>query len=88
MICIQVLGNDTAVAVAGSQGNLELNTTRPVVIRNFLHSARIAFAHPISGKRMEFRAPLPAQLVNYLHELGRAVKISVSTIDAAVKEFL
>jgi 23S rRNA pseudouridine1911/1915/1917 synthase len=60
----------------------------PSLERNFLHSARIAFAHPLSGKRMEFRAPLPLQLVNYLHELGRAVKISASTIDAAVKEFL
>jgi 23S rRNA pseudouridine1911/1915/1917 synthase len=60
----------------------------PPLERNFLHSARIAFAHPQSGNRMEFRAPLPAQLVSYLHELGRAVKISASTIDAAVKEFL
>jgi fumarate hydratase class II len=41
MICIQVMGNDTAVALAGSQGNFELNTMRPVVIHNFLHSARI-----------------------------------------------
>jgi len=41
MICIQVIGNDTAVAFAGSQGNFELNTMRPIVIGNFLHSARI-----------------------------------------------
>lgn len=41
MIAIQVMGNDTAVAFAGSQGNLELNTMRPLIIRNFLHSARI-----------------------------------------------
>ncbi|MDG6093765.1 class II fumarate hydratase [Acetobacter sp. AN02] len=41
MISIQVIGNDTAVAFAGSQGNFELNTMRPVIIRNFLHSARI-----------------------------------------------
>jgi 23S rRNA pseudouridine1911/1915/1917 synthase len=60
----------------------------PPLERNFLHSARIAFEHPLSGKRMEFRAPLPAQLVNYLHELGRAVKTSASVVDAAVKEFL
>jgi 23S rRNA pseudouridine1911/1915/1917 synthase len=60
----------------------------PPLERNFLHSARIAFAHPQSGNRMEFRAPLPAQLVNYLHELGRAVKTSASIIDAALKEFL
>ncbi|MFE4333827.1 class II fumarate hydratase [Streptomyces sp. NPDC056831] len=41
MIAIQVLGNDSAVAFAGSQGNFELNAMRPVIIKNFLHSARI-----------------------------------------------
>jgi fumarate hydratase class II len=41
MVCIQVLGDDSAVAFAGSQGNLELNAMRPIVINNFLHSARI-----------------------------------------------
>ena len=41
MICIQVIGNDTAVAFAGSQGNFELNAMRPIIINNFLHSARI-----------------------------------------------
>ncbi len=38
MVCIQVMGNDTAVAVAGSRGNLELNVCKPVIIRNVLHS--------------------------------------------------
>ena len=41
MICIQVIGEDTAVAFAGSQGNFELNTMRPIIINNVLHSARI-----------------------------------------------
>ncbi|WP_027687777.1 class II fumarate hydratase [Rhizobium leguminosarum] len=41
MISIQVLGNDSAVAFAGSQGNFELNAMRPIIINNFLHSARI-----------------------------------------------
>jgi fumarate hydratase class II len=41
MVCIQVIGDDTAVAFAGSQGNFELNAMRPIVINNFLHSARI-----------------------------------------------
>jgi fumarate hydratase, class II len=41
MISIQVIGNDTAVALAGSQGNFQLNVMRPVIINNFLHSARI-----------------------------------------------
>jgi len=41
MIAIQVIGNDTAVAFAGSQGNFELNVMRPVIINNVLHSIRI-----------------------------------------------
>jgi len=38
MVCIQVMGNDTAIAVAGSRGNHELNVCKPVIIHNFLHS--------------------------------------------------
>lgn len=41
MVCCQVMGNDVAVTVAGSQGNFELNVFKPVIARNFLHSARI-----------------------------------------------
>jgi fumarate hydratase class II len=41
MVACQVFGNDTAITVAGSQGNFELNVFRPVMIRNFLHSARL-----------------------------------------------
>jgi fumarate hydratase, class II len=41
MICIQVLGEDAAVAIAGSQGNFELNAMRPIIINGFLHAARI-----------------------------------------------
>jgi fumarate hydratase class II len=39
MVCAQVLGNDTTIAFAAAQGNLQLNTMRPVIIANFLHSA-------------------------------------------------
>jgi fumarate hydratase class II len=41
MIVAQVFGNDTAIKVAGSQGNFELNVFKPVMIRNLLHSARL-----------------------------------------------
>ena len=41
MIAIQVLGDDAAVAFAGSQGNFELNAMRPIIINNVLHSATI-----------------------------------------------
>jgi fumarate hydratase, class II len=41
MVACQVFGNDTAITVAGSQGNFELNVFRPMMIRNFLHSTRL-----------------------------------------------
>ena len=41
MVAAQVLGNDVAVNVGGSMGNFELNVFKPLMIRNFLHSARL-----------------------------------------------
>ena len=59
MICIQVIGEDTAVAFAGSQGNFELNTMRPIIINNVLYCARILAdgaekfrLHSVEGTRL------------------------------------
>jgi fumarate hydratase, class II len=41
MVAVQVHGNHTAIAFAGSQGNFELNVFKPVMIYNFMHSARL-----------------------------------------------
>jgi len=41
MVCVQVIGNDAAIALAGSMGNFELNACRPVLARNALHSVRL-----------------------------------------------
>ncbi len=41
MVCIEVMGNDTAVAIAGSQGNFELNVFKPLIIWNVLRSIRL-----------------------------------------------
>jgi fumarate hydratase, class II len=41
MVCVQVMGNDTAISIANSQGNFELNVFKPVLIYNLLHSLRI-----------------------------------------------
>ena len=38
MVAIQVFGNDAAIAMAGSRGNLELNVCKPVIIHNFCNS--------------------------------------------------
>ncbi|KAG0644842.1 L-Aspartase-like protein [Tuber brumale] len=38
MVCAQVIGNNTTITVAGSQGQFELNVFKPVLIKNLLHS--------------------------------------------------
>jgi len=40
-VCLAVIGHDTAVAMAGAEGNFELNAFRPLVIDEFLRSARL-----------------------------------------------
>jgi fumarate hydratase, class II len=41
MVCCQVFGNDVAINLGGASGNFELNVFRPLVIRNFMHSATL-----------------------------------------------
>lgn len=41
MVVCQVMGNDAAIGFAASQGNFELNVFKPVIIYNFLQSARL-----------------------------------------------
>jgi len=52
MVCIQVLSEDTAIVFAGSQGNVELNAMRPVIINDngsTLRDTALASGY-ISGK--------------------------------------
>jgi fumarate hydratase, class II len=41
MLCAQVFGNDVAISVGGASGNFELNVFKPLIIHNFLQSARL-----------------------------------------------
>jgi fumarate hydratase class II len=41
MACVQVLGNDNAIGIAGTQGNFELNVFKPLIIHNYIHSLRL-----------------------------------------------
>jgi 23S rRNA pseudouridine1911/1915/1917 synthase len=59
----------------------------PSLGRNFLHSARLAFAHPRTGRRMEFRAPLPPDLVEYLHAVATATNTPPG-FDAGLRGYL
>jgi fumarate hydratase, class II len=52
MVAVQVFGNDLATSFGGSQGNFELNVYKPVMIHNFLHSARLL--HDATRSFVEF----------------------------------
>jgi fumarate hydratase class II len=41
MVCAQVMGNDVAINIGGSNGHFELNVFKPLMIKNFLESARL-----------------------------------------------
>ena len=41
MVCVQVMGNDSAIGFAGSQGNFELNVFKPLMMHNLLQSIRL-----------------------------------------------
>jgi fumarate hydratase class II len=41
MVCAQVMGNDVAITIGGTQGHYELNVFKPVMAANFLQSARL-----------------------------------------------
>lgn len=60
----------------------------PSLNRNFLHAARIAFVHPRTNQRIEVRAPLPTQLLDYLAALAHALQADPGSVDAALREFL
>lgn len=69
MVCVQVIGNDTAITIAGSQGNFELNVYKPLLIHNLLHSIRL-----LSGACRSFKdycvvdlQANPDQLEDYLN---------------------
>lgn len=54
-------------------GNFELNRAlkKQGLKRMFLHAARVAFNHPLTGQRMELEAPLPDDLVKFIDGLDR-----------------
>jgi fumarate hydratase class II len=82
MACLQVMGHDTVVALAGAEGNFELNAFRPVAISNFLAAASL-----LAGACDRFREFLvegaklnEAQLA---HDLDRSV-MAVTALAPAI----
>ncbi|RAP37397.1 fumarate hydratase, class II [Legionella quinlivanii] len=69
MVCAQVLGNDTTVGIAASQGNFELNVFKPVIIFNVLHSLNLLAdtCHSFREFCAEGLEPNYTQIEYYLH---------------------
>ncbi|GAA3872480.1 class II fumarate hydratase [Saccharothrix violaceirubra] len=67
MVVAQVVGNDAAVAFAGSQGNFQLNVMLPVIARNVLESARLlsAVARLLADKVLTGAEPQVDRLREY-----------------------
>src|ERR1700687_43217 len=84
----------------GAPRNLRAGTRDiPLLERNFLHAARIGFAHPTSGAWVEVRAPLPSDLRVYFEQIAdssgqgdskrvRTVLTTRQNIDAALAPYL
>ena len=68
MVCVQVMGNDVAIGVAGSQGNFELNVFKPIIIFNFLHSSRLLAdaCHSFNEYCLKDLQPNPERLEYYM----------------------
>jgi 23S rRNA pseudouridine1911/1915/1917 synthase len=60
----------------------------PPLQRNFLHASYLCFLHPNTGKRVEVRAPLPGDLVEYLRTIARVAGFDDQLIDAVLKRYL
>lgn len=77
MIAAQVMGNDVAISVGGASGQFELNVYKPMIIYNFLHSARLI------GDGWEFQRPLccryPAGKRDYKETSGRLLDVGDGT---------
>jgi 23S rRNA pseudouridine1911/1915/1917 synthase len=73
----------------GAAGQLHVGSaTLPVLGRNFLHAAKIAFVQPRKGEVIELAAPLPLELHTYLQKLTRAAGDDPARIDDALAGFL
>jgi fumarate hydratase class II len=77
MVAVQVMGNDAAVAIAGSQGNFELNVYKPLMIHGLLHSARL-----LGDACRDFRRFLVEGLEANEEQLARTVERSLMLVTA------
>ncbi len=69
MVAAQVLGNDVAINIGGATGHFELNVFKPMMIYNFLHSARLIGDACVSFdvKCAQGLAPIQENITNHLN---------------------
>src|SRR5580704_5930509 len=72
MVAVQVMGNDVAIGIAGSQGNFELNVFKPVMIFNYLHSVEL----------------LADAMNSFVDHCVNGIELNLKTIDHYVKNSL
>ena len=72
MVAVQVMGNDAAIGIAGSQGNFELNVYKPVMMFNYLHSVEL-LTHAMSS---------------FVHHCVEGIAVNRKKIDHYVKNSL
>ena len=68
MVSIQVMGNDTAVGIAGARGNFELNVNKPLIAYDVLHSIELLTGACTSFRQFEVEGLEPdrAQIARHL----------------------
>ena len=74
MVAVQVMGNDTAVGIAASQGNFELNVFMPVLAYNFLQSARL-LAESVSSFDLRCASGIRANREKMRHNLHNSLML-------------
>lgn len=77
MCCAQVFGNDVAINIAGASGSFQLNTFKPVLIYNFLQSARL-----LAGGCAGFRRHLVEGLTANESRIGELLSRSLMLVTA------
>ena len=77
MVCVQVIGYDTAITIAGSQGNFELNVFKPVIAHDLLHGIEL-----VSDGCRSFREFCVEGLTADLVRIGANVNSSLMLVTA------
>ena len=72
MVAVQVMGNDTAIGIAASQGNFELNVFMPLIAYNFLQSTRL-LAEAIQSFRINCAEGIVANAEKMRENLERSL---------------